>query len=398
MRVLFVSPYLPSPVRVRPYQWVRALARQGVRVQLVALRPPEDRWLVEPPVADCCEKVTVFPLSRFDTLRNAVSALPGSLPLQAAYSLHPEAERFIAEQAKSCNVVHVEHLRGSLLARRVQDVPCVIDAVDSISALFSQAATQAPSWRQRLVARADLARTRRFEARVPSLFHRTIVSSRRDEEAFLELAGQDAVGRVVTVPNGVDLEYFHTVETPRDADTVLFTGKMSYHANEAAALQLAERIMPIVWERCPHARLVIAGKDPSEAVRQLGRDSRVTVTGFVDDLRPFFWSATVVVAPLVYGAGIQNKVLEAMACGTPVVASRSACEGIGAPAGQALMVAVEPRDMAAHVVSLFRDPTRREMLGAAGRRYVERHHDWYQMGRRLVAVYEEAQSEYRRCA
>ena len=85
---------------------------------------------------------------------------------------------------------------------------------------------------------------------------------------------------------------------------------------------------------------MIAGKDPSESIRLLSRDARITVTGFVDDLRPFFWSATVVVAPLVYGTGIQNKVLEAMACGVPVVASQAACEGIGAPRGHALLVGI----------------------------------------------------------
>jgi sugar transferase (PEP-CTERM/EpsH1 system associated) len=398
MRVLFVSPYLPSPVRVRPYQWIRALARHGQRVRLVALQPPEDRWLSEPPVVDCCEQVTVFPLSRLRTLRNAAAAVPGGLPLQAAYSLHPEAERYIANQASQCDIVHIEHLRGALLARRVLDVPCVIDAVDSISTLFAQAARQAPSWRQRLLARADLARTRRFEASFPSRFERTLVSSNRDADAFRQLAGGRTAGRVVVLPNGVDLDYFRPGKSSPDPETVLFTGKMSYHANEAAALQLARQVMPLVWQHRPNARLVIAGKDPSETVRLLGRDSRVTVTGFVDDLRPFFWSATAVVAPLVYGTGIQNKVLEAMACGVPVVASRAACAGIGASPGQALLVGAEPGEMAAHTLALFREPALRARLVSAGRRFVERHHDWSHLGRRLIDVYEDARAAYRRCA
>jgi glycosyltransferase involved in cell wall biosynthesis len=398
MRVLFVSPYIPSPVRVRPYQWIRALARQGQRVRLVALQPPEDRWVAATPLADCCEQVTVFPLSRFQTLRNAARAVPRDLPLQAAYSLHPEAERYIASVARSCDIVHVEHLRGSLLARRVENVPCVIDAVDSITTLFAQAARQAPSWRQRLLARADLGRTRRFEAGISSRFERSLVSSNRDAEAFTQLAGGERPGRVVSVPNGVDLDYFHPVQSCPEPETVLFSGKISYHANEAAVLQLAQRIMPLVWEERPNAKLVIAGKDPSAAIRLLGRDPRITVTGFVDDLRPFFWSATVVVAPLVYGTGIQNKVLEAMACGVPVVASRAACEGIGAPHGHALLVGEDPRAIASQVLTLFRDSGRRAELAAAGRKYVQLHHDWQQLVQRLVDVYEDARMQYRRCA
>ena len=398
MQVLFVSPYIPSPVRVRPYQWIRALARQGHRVRLVALQPPEDRWVAATPLADCCDHITVFPLSRLQTFRNAARAVPRDLPLQAAYSLHSEAERHIATEAQSCDIVHVEHLRGSLLARRVENVPCVIDAVDSISTLFALAAREAPSWRQRLLARADLGRTRRFEAGMSSRFERSLVSSNRDAEAFAELAGGERASRVVSVPNGVDLEYFHPVQSPPEPETILFTGKISYHANEAAVLQLVQRIMPLIWEERPNAKLVIAGKDPSAPIRGLSRDPRITVTGFVDDLRPCFWSATVVVAPIVYVTGIQNKVLEAMACGVPVVASRAACEGIGVPHGHALLVGGDPGAMAAHVLTLLRDSGRRAELAAAGRRYVQLNHDWQQLVRRLVDVYEDARMQYRRCA
>lgn len=398
MRVLFVSPYIPSPVRVRPYQWIRALARHGQRVRLIALQPPEDRWVSATALADCCEQIRVFRLSRLQTLRNAAAAVPRDLPLQAAYSLHPEAERYVASEARHCDIVHVEHLRGSLLARRVRHVPCVIDAVDSISSLFAQAVREAPSWRQRLLARADLGRTRRFEAGMSSRFERSLVSSNRDREAFAQLGGSRSSSRVVSLPNGVDLDYFHPALSSPEPETILFTGKISYHANEAAVLQLAQCIMPLVWEERPNARLVIAGKDPSEAIRLLSRDPRITITGFVDDLRPFFWAATVVVAPLVYGTGIQNKVLEAMACGVPVVASRAACEGIGAPQGHALLVGADPRAMASHVVALLGDAARRAELAAAGRKYVQLHHDWQQLVTLLIDVYEDARTEYRRCA
>jgi glycosyltransferase involved in cell wall biosynthesis len=200
------------------------------------------------------------------------------------------------------------------------------------------------------------------------------------------------------VPNGVDLEYFHPDSRPAEPDTVLFTGKMSYHANEAAALRLVHRIMPLVWRRRADARVIIAGKDPSPAVRRLARDARVTVTGFVDDLRPLFWSATVVAAPLVYGMGIQNKVLEAMACGVPVVASPKACEGVRVLNGREVLVGEDDDQFARQVLLLIGDSTVRKQIACDGRRYVVAHHDWSEMGRRLSAVYEDARVERRRCA
>lgn len=396
MRILFVAPYIPSAIRVRPYQWIRALARHGHRIRLVALQPPEDRWVSQVPVNDYCEQVSVFPITRFRTLRNAAMALPQDIPLQAAYSLCPEAERFIAGEASRCDILHVEHLRGSLLARGVQDVPSVIDAVDSITALFEQTVRQARSWRTRFIASLDLARTRRFEAKLPTRFERTIVSSNRDATTFYELAG--STDRVVTLPNGVAFDYFRPDVSLSQSEMVLFTGKMSYHANAAAALRLVRNIMPLVWQQRPSVQLVIAGKDPSTEIRALGRDRRVTVTGFVEDLRPFFRSASVVAAPLVYGTGIQNKVLEAMACGVAVVTSPIACEGIAAVHGRDLLVGANDGEMAGHIVALLRSRPFRTAIGLAGRQFVSKYHDWNELATRLVAIYSEAQLAYRRCA
>jgi glycosyltransferase involved in cell wall biosynthesis len=394
MRILFVAPYVPSPIRVRPFQWIRALAKLGHRVRLVAVQPPEDLWLHDVPVRDSCESIDLFPLDRKRTILNAISVLPQRVPLQAAYSRHPAAEARIAALAEDCDVVHIEHLRGALLTERVVGVPQVIDAVDSIAALFEQTQHYAASWRHRLMARADLRRTRAFEASFATRFDRTVVSSDRDAAAFSGLVGASVRDRIVAVPNGVDLEYFRPVIGGRDADapTILFSGKMSYHANEAAALRLVQRVMPLVWTRRPDTRVVIAGKDPSSAVRALAGDPRVRVTGFVDDLRPFFSTATLVMAPLVYATGIQNKVLEAMACGAPVVASPKACEALNAVVGRDVLIGSDDRDLATLASKLIDEPAWRRQIAENGRRYVSFHHDWTEMARRLLAVYGDALS------
>jgi glycosyltransferase involved in cell wall biosynthesis len=274
----------------------------------------------------------------------------------------------------------------------------VLDAVDSITALFEQTKLQATSWQHRLMARVDLERTRQFEAALPKSYERIVVSSRRDAAAFQRLGTIHQGQAAVTLPNGVDLEYFRPIDCARDPATVLFTGKMSYHANEAAALRLVRDVMPLVWARRPDVKVVIAGKDPSEEVKLLSRNARITVTGFVDDLRPFFATATAVVAPLVYGTGIQNKILEAMACGVAVVASPKACEGIEGAGGRELLVGHSDEGIAAGVIQLIERPELRKQVEANGRRYVADHHDWSQLGRQLTAVYDDARKEVRLCA
>jgi len=392
MRVLFVAPYLPSRVRIRPFQWIQALAANGCDVHLVSLVPPEDRWASDTPLRHACTSIDRFPLSRAQTLTNAARALVTGAPLQALYSRHQEASAHIGTLAASgrFDVVHIEHLRGVVMAEHVTTTPIVFDAVDSITLLFEQAATRAPHLSQRLTARLDLERTRRFEASLPRRFARTLTTSERERDAFIRLAGPDVSDRIVTIPNGVDTEYFQPSDAAPHTPTVLFTGKMSYHANVAAALRLVRDIMPRVWQTQPDAVVVIAGKDPPADIQALTADRRVSVTGFVDDLRPYFARARVAVAPLVYGAGIQNKVLEAMACGVPVVTTTDASRAFAARVGSDVLVAETDDDFGRHILRLLEDDAAQEACGRAGRHYVEAHHNWQTLGRRLIDVYEDA--------
>jgi polysaccharide biosynthesis protein PslH len=392
MRVLFLAPYIPSVVRVRPYQLIRALAIAGHSVHLVALQPPEDDWAPTAPLRDLCRSVDVFRMSRARTLWNGVLALPTRRPLQAAYSHHPALERHVAALARSeaFDVLHVEHLRGATLAGRVTTLPRVFDAVDSITLLFEQAAGRAPALGQRVMARVDLARTRRFEAQAPWQFDRTVITSPLDREALIRLAGPDAASRIVVVPNGVDTDYFRPAGGSDRERLVVFTGKMSYHANAAAAGFLAREVMPRVWTSDPGARLALVGKGPPAELRALAADPRIEVTGFVEDLRPWFARASVAVAPMLYGVGIQNKILEAMASGVPVVTTARTCGSLLAERDHDFLVGETADAIAACVVQVLHDDALRASLARAGRRYVEAHHDWRTVANGLTAVYEDA--------
>ena len=391
MRILFLSPYVPSRIRVRPFNWIRALAGLGHEVHLVCLRPPEDQWASLDDIGPSCASVEVVELTRARTLANALRALPGQAPLQLAYSTHPGAQRAAAAAARrhAVEVVHVEHLRGVAMATLVREVPIVFDAVDSIAALFRLAQASAPSRGARLMARLDLARTERFERGAAARFDRVLVASLAERDAFWS----SDPSRVIALPNGVDLEAFRPRDAAADAGvppTVIFSGKLSYHANDAAVRRLLDRIMPRVWALRPEARVVLAGKDPTPHVAALASDARVRVTGFVPDLCVELQQATLAACPLVYGVGIQNKVLEAMACGLPVVVSPEVMRPLAASAGQHLDVAGDDEAFAQAIVRLIDDRARRAALGRAARAFVEAQHDWPVLGRRLVEAYEAA--------
>jgi polysaccharide biosynthesis protein PslH len=195
---------------------------------------------------------------------------------------------------------------------------------------------------------------------------------------------------IAVVPNGVDLEYFAPQQLDRTPATLVFSGKMSYHANTAAALFLAQDIMPLVWARRPDVRLVIAGSSPPAAVQALAADRRIQVTGYLPDLRPAIAGATLAVCPLRYGVGIQNKVLEAMALATPAVVARQAARALAVRDRHDLLLAEQPAEYADAILTLLDDPARAARLGAAGRRYVERHHNWDTAAAQLELLYRDA--------
>ncbi len=207
--------------------------------------------------------------------------------------------------------------------------------------------------------------------------------------------------RIYVVSNGVDLDEFGFMRTAERAPArIIFSGKMSYHANVTAALYLVREIMPLVWECRPDAEIWLVGKDPVPALRALATDDagthtlnepgdrRVVVTGYVDDLADHVQHATLAVAPLLYGAGVQNKVLEAMACGTPVVATPQACAALSVTRGRRADGGLYPGNHCGRRADAveFGRPARRRWA-KAGRSFVERDHSWPGAAAQLEEIY-----------
>ena len=156
---------------------------------------------------------------------------------------------------------------------------------------------------------------------------------------------------------------------------------------------LVSEIMPKVWARRPTVQLVIVGKDPTPEIRALGTDPRITVTGTVDDIRPYLWKATVAVVPLVYGAGVQNKILEAMACETPVLTTSKTLSSLGVISGKDLLIADTADGFSQAVLRLLNDNVQKSEIGTAGSIFVRQHHNWTEIAKQLIAYYEETKDE-----
>jgi glycosyltransferase involved in cell wall biosynthesis len=328
--------------------------------------------------------------------------------LQSFYSYHPLISQKVSElltignTKHSFDVVHVEHLRGIRYALQLKklngkrQIPVVWDSVDSITRLFDQTRKQGSSTFNKLIAAFEYDRTRKIEATAPINFDRTLVTSQLDKEAYLEIIDQqfDQADSFSVLPNGVDLDYFIFDESkPRESAALVVSGKMSYHANICMVDYVVNDIMPIIWRERPDVHLWIVGKDPPSKIQNFQKNSLIHVTGTVPDIRPYLQSATVAVSPLVYGTGVQNKVLESMACGTPVITTSLAISALGVKEGRDLLVADQPQEFAQKTLSLLDDPQRQKSLGLAGRQYVEINHRWENIAMQLEGIYHEVITE-----
>jgi glycosyltransferase involved in cell wall biosynthesis len=353
MRILFITPYIPSLIRVRPYNFIRVLSARGHEITLLALQPPGEPFDSLPQLREWCKAVYLVPHTRNQVLLNGLTGLLGETPFQAVYSRSPKFQEVLKTllHREQFDLVHVEHLRGMVLAEGVKGLPIVFDSVDSISLLFEKVLKEAPGWKSRLMASLDLERTRRFEGRLSQRYQHIAICSDLDKQAMVDL-GCDP-NTLHYVPSCVNIDYFQPQEVERDPLLLIFSGKMSYHANIAASTDLVEQIMPLVWQKQPKVRLQIVGKDPSPIVQSFGNHPNITVTGYVPDLRPYLAKAAVAVCVVRYGVGLTTKTVEAMAMGTPVVASPHAVSTLKIENGREALVGDSPQALAQHIMVLL---------------------------------------------
>lgn len=263
-------------------------------------------------------------------------------------------------------------------------VPSVADRVDSatLASLRMPRSSISLSRRLRAAARAAM-----YERKVVREISATVVVGEDDARMLRRLSGRQTVH---VVPNGVKLDAGPELSLEDEAPTVIFTGVMSFHPNADAAISFVRDVWPLVRRSIPAARFVIAGREPRDTVVQLQSEPGVIVRADVPDLRAEQRKAWVAVAPMRSGCGIKNKILEAWACGKPVVMSSLAANGLADGHEMAGSVVDPPQQVAAEVIRLLEDSDARHRLGRNGYELVARAHSWSGVAERISDLLHEA--------
>jgi len=392
LKLLFLTPRFPYPPikgdMQRVYHQLRTLSLDhDVSLLCIADAPvkPSDYE----PISDLCRRIEVVPLPRWRVALNLATGLLSSDPLQVHYYQVPEVRAKLADMLRDehYDILHATLIRMLPYVWELEHPPVVVDLIDSL-ALNLEARSGQVRGLKKAVYSIEHGRVRRYEQLAVQRFPALIVTSPADRAA---LGGGT---NIEVLPMGVDLNHVVFRDTrEREPGVLIFTGNMGYEPNEEAVLWFSAKVWPLLRAKRRYLRWQIVGARPTPRVRGLHRpEEGVSVLGQVPDLIAHLNRATVSVCPLRTGSGIQIKVLEALAAGTPVVATSIANRGVQAEPGRHLLIADDPQPFADAVLRLLDDPDLRESLSKAGRDFIERNFRWEEHARRLVEIYGSVQS------
>jgi glycosyltransferase involved in cell wall biosynthesis len=355
---------------------LRFLAGRGHEVDLACFVESEgaDRTLREAH-AGVCRRIETVRLPAWRSYASTAATLVGGKPMQVQYYRSQAMRARIADLVarERYDVVYTHLIRMSEYTRHL-DLPKALGLQVSQALNLSRMAAHATDPFRKLFYRLEAEKARRYEARVAADFDRVFLCGSSDVEAIERTA---PLPNAVVNPHGQDVPPLARVrEARRDPRAIVITGVMSTYTNVDAAGWFARDVFPQVERALPGAKFWIVGRNPQRAVQGLARPPAIEVTGEVPDVYEWLCRASVAVAPLRIGAGMQNKLVQAMACELPVVATKVANEGIGAVPDEHLIVRDDAESMAAAVVELLRDPARAQQLGRAARAWVEASWTW----------------------
>ncbi|ARU56170.1 glycosyltransferase [Oleiphilus messinensis] len=378
MNILYVCHRFPFPPKrggkIRPFNMIKHLSAHGHRVWVASLARNQEEYDECHGIEEFCEDYFIAKITESHQWLKMILNLPIPTPSSMGYFHSRELKQKIDEWLAKNNIDLI-FVHCSSVAQYVEDIthiPKILDFgdMDSEKWLSYRAFKPFPLswgywWEGTKMARAERKLAAKFD-----------LSTCTTKAELDTLNGLGSARATNWFPNGVDADYFKPDGEPYVPNSISFIGRMDYFPNQECMISFCHNTLPLIKQQVPDVQLFIVGAEPSEEIKKLGEIQGVTVTGSVPDVRPFILRTAAMVAPLNIARGTQNKILEAMAMGVPVVCSSLASGGIDAVANEHFLVADTPEEYAANLVKLMQDTNERSRLAESGRQRVLDNHNW----------------------
>ena len=388
MKILYLCHRFPFPPKrggkIRPFNMIKHFSAAGHEVTVASLCRSPDEAREGAGIASYCTRYEMAEVRNPVQIARMLLRVPSPTPSSMGFFYSPvlaqRARELIARERFDLIFVHCSSVAQYVAG--VRGIPKVLDFGDMDSQKWLEYARYKP-FPQSVGYWLEGTKLEREERRLAGMFDLCTATTRAEWET---LEGYRTGVATDWFPNGVDSAYFAPTAERYNADTICFVGRMDYYPNQECMFAFCANVLPLIRARRRETKLLIVGAEPSRAVKKLGDLPGVTVTGSVTDVRPYLGRSALMVAPLNIARGTQNKILEAMAAGVPVVASRVAAGGVDAVANEHFLVASTPMEYAQAALQLLDDPGQRQRFGAAGRERMLSHHAWDRSMQRLDAI------------
>jgi len=396
VKILFVTARFPYPPltgdKIIAYQRLKYLSEKHEITLLSFSDECVDNESVAQ-VAKCCKEICLVPLRKSQAYSNLMLHGFGKTPLQVLYYkskyFRTKLDELLAENRY--DLIHTFMLRVAPYVCGYERCAKIVELIDSMELNMLRRASSERGIRKMIFAE-EAKRLSRYEANVAKQFDRAVVVSGVDAKTI-------GTGNAVVNPLGVDPnEFYPRFSEDKDPSLVIFTGNMRYFPNERAVLHFARDIFPPIQEALPDARFQVIGAGPSHRVRRLENENKaIRVLGFVNSMSDHINRASVSVCPMLAGSGMQFKILEALACGIPVVATSVAKGDIQVYEDDGLFIADEPAAFADRVVGIIEDEDLRTNIADKAPKAVERRYSWRRSNSAIDRIYSELSPRRDRC-
>jgi glycosyltransferase involved in cell wall biosynthesis len=379
---LIISPFFPFPEdngsKIRLVSLLKSL--KGHDITVIAFKE-RNEWVKEDEIKNICSAYFVFnrpELSFFKGLLNHFSSQPLLISRFFCKEAWEKTKEIIRD--KKIGLLISETL---LMVKYAEKAPGTCLILDEHNLEFVRAKSRiatSKNFPMKIYNYLIMARLRRFELKAIRKFTYSMVCSNTDKNILVNLAKRDSV---IVIPNAVDTDYYFSDQASAAGKKILFIGTLWYEPNRDAVLYFVEAMLPLLKSMAPEAEFIVVGPGPSRDVIALTKQGNITVTGYVEDIRPYLVEASVFIAPIRMGSGTRIKILTAMAMGIPVVSTSVGMEGIDCTNHKDICIADDPREFCNCIYRLLFDIQFRDHIGKGGRALVANHYSRNMIVQRL---------------